>query len=41
VGQDARAYAARALAALRTANGRLNDDAAFYADVQQKFGAGS
>jgi hypothetical protein len=36
---DARAYAARLAAALRQANGRLNDDAAFYADVLDHFSA--
>lgn len=39
-GDDARAVAARSLAALRQANSRLRDDWAFYADVQRNFGGG-
>lgn len=38
IGEDARAYAARERAARLTANRRLTNDAAFYADVVSKFG---
>ena len=41
VGDDARAYAARERAGRITANRRLSNDAAFYADVVSKFGATS
>ena len=36
-GDDARAYAARALGALSQANGRLKNDDAFYGDVRREF----
>ena len=39
VGEDARVYAARERAGRLTANRRLVNDAAFYADVVSKFGA--
>jgi hypothetical protein len=39
VGEDARVYAARERAGRLTANQRLVNDAAFYADVVSKFGA--
>ena len=38
-GDDARALAARLAGALVTANTRLKNDAAFYADVQKGFAA--
>ena len=41
IGDDARAYAARERAGRITANRRLSNDAAFYADVVSKFGATS
>lgn len=37
--ESAKGYAARTLGALSVADGRLGDDAAFYADVQSRFGA--
>ena len=39
VGDDARGYAARERAGRLTANRRLANDAAFYADVRAKLGA--
>ncbi len=38
IGEDARGYAARERAGRLTANRRLANDAAFYADVVSKFG---
>ncbi|MFT4097047.1 MAG: hypothetical protein QM651_07970 [Rhodoblastus sp.] len=38
-GQDARLFAAQTRRALLEANQRLQDDAAFYDDVQQRFGS--
>ncbi len=38
-GQDARDYAARAIAGLRIANDRLKNDRLFWQSVEQEFGA--